>query len=169
MPVILPTEHSDLDIAETYAVDVFRRDPKKRPEAFFAGAMGELAFARWDGPETYERCVEHLRRATAPTKEDFRYDFVSKRSYLVDVKTVGYDNVCQGFGDLLVTKADPDVTYVLLHSLGPSGRIFEFAGWMMGSQITDPHDPSRGFKPLARDNHKFIRVPKGKLNLVSDW
>jgi hypothetical protein len=166
MPIILPTQTQDLDIAETYAVDVFRRDPKKRPEAFYAGALGELAFARWDAPQTYERCLEHLRRATAPTHDDWRYDFVSKASYLIDVKTVGYDNVCQGFGDLLVSKPDEDVTYVLLHSLGPSGRIFEFVGWMLGSQILDEQT---GFKSLARDNHKFVRVPKGKLNLVTRW
>ncbi len=163
MPIILPTQSQDLDIAETYALDVFRRDPKKRPESFYAGALGELAFARWDGPETYERCVEHLRRATSPTKEDFRYDYVSRRSMLIDVKTVGYDNVSQGWGDLLISKPDPDVTYVLLYALGPSNRIFEFAGWMFGDVVRTQ------YKPLARDAQKFTRVPKGKIQLPSTW
>jgi len=164
MPIILSTQPQDIDIAEAYALDVCQSDPRKNPETFYTGALGELAFARWDGPETYDRCVAHLRRGAAPAAEDWRYDFVSRRSYLIDVKSVGYDNVRRGFGDMLISKPDPDVTYVLLYSLGPSNRVFEFSGWVLGSQIHD-----MALKPLARDNHKFVRVRKRDLNPIDKW
>lgn len=140
MPIILPTQSQDLDIAEDYALSVSQADPRKNPETFYFGALGELAFARWDGPETYERCVEHLRRAASPTKEDWRYDFVTKNSYLVDV------------------------TYVQVSALDPSARVFEFSGWIMGSEVIDLE-----LKPLARDNHKFLRVRREHLNPVDKW
>lgn len=162
--IILPTQHADLDIAESYALAVCQAVPKKNPEAFYAGALGELAFARWDSDETYARCQQHLQRGARPLGVDYEYDFVTKDSYLVDVKSVGYDNVRKGFGDLLLSKLDPDVTYVLLYALGPSNRIFEFAGWILGSQVIDLK-----LEPLARDNKKFVRVPRNKLNPVSRW
>ena len=164
MPIILPTQSKDLDIAEDYALSVCQADPRKNPETFYFGALGELAFARWDSPETYERCLEHLKRGAAPNAADWRYDFVTKNSYLVDVKSVGYDNVRKGFRDLFVTKPDYDVTYVQVSALGPSARVFEFSGWILGSQILDLE-----LKTLARDNHKFLRVKREHLNPVDQW
>jgi hypothetical protein len=160
MPVILTTNIEDMDLSETYALDILRSG-KKKPEEFYAGALGELAWSRYDGQNTYNGCVLHLRRAGTKNPDDWRYDVVCKKGRYVDVKSVGYNNVCQGFGNLLVTNPQPDVTYVLLHALGPSNRIFEWVGWMEGAKVaTYPREPKAG---------KYVIVPKGELDLPSTW
>lgn len=163
----LDTLPFDLEVADEYAARVNRLTRNKLSVSkLFQGAMGELAFARWDSQETYERCVHHLRTASEGNRDDFSFDFADRRGRPVDPKSNSCDNVLKGWNSLLVTqgKALDGVLYVSLDALVPSCRAFEFTGYLDGARVRE--FPTEVNKQTGNRYHK---VPTGRLILPKDW
>lgn len=164
---ILNTLPFDIEVADEYACRVYRLSKGKLASIkLFQGAMGELAVSRWDGAESYARCIQHLRTASEGNLTDFRFDFVDSMGRQVDPKSNSCDLVFRGYNSLLVTegKARAGIVYVSLDAQCPSCRTFEFTGFMLGEKVaTYPVETNK------QTGGKYHKVPTGYLTLPSDW
>ncbi len=128
------------------------------------GAQGELALAYYDGPETYESTIKHLKRVESDVKDDFKFDFLSKNRGNVDVKTVSKESIAKGHDNLVLGKykIHDNVTYALMWELGNSQ--FEFVGFIQGNEITKIKHGS-----CYKNGELLLIVPWENLHPASNW